>query len=100
MTIRHIVLWKLTEEDPAAKSALIADIKVRVEALADIIPQVHNLRVTANHPARANTGDVCLEAEFDTLEDMTTYLEHPAHVEGVGYVRPLIASGLTVDYEF
>jgi len=100
MSIRHIVLWKFKEEDPVKLAAFIAEMKVEVEALAEIIPQVHNLKVTANHPDRANTGDAVLEAEFDNFEDMQTYLTHPDHVAAVGMVRPLVASGLTVDYEF
>lgn len=100
MTIRHIVLWKFKEEDPTKLAAFIEEMKAEVEALADIIPEVHNLKVTANHPDRANTGDAVLEAEFDNFEDMQTYLTHPDHVAAVGMVRPLVASGLTVDYEF
>lgn len=100
MPIRHIVVWKFTEQDPIKLRDYIAQMKTEVESLARVIPQVHNLKVTANHPDRANTGDAVLEAEFDNFEDMQTYLTHPDHVAAVMDVRPRIASGLTVDYEF
>lgn len=99
MAIRHIVVWKLKAEAPEEKAAIASDIRERVEILATIIPQVHNLSVRANDPQRANSGDVVLEAEFDNFEDMQTYLTHPEHVAGVSYVKELVASGLTVDYE-
>ena len=100
MTIRHTVIWKLKAEDAAEKAAVSADIIDRCLGLADVIPQVHNLKVLANHPDRANSGDLILEAEFDNFEDMQTYLTHPEHVAGVEYVKALVASGLTVDYEY
>jgi hypothetical protein len=100
MTIRHTVIWKLKADDAAEKAAIASDIIERCLALADIIPQVHNLKVVANHPDRANSGDLILEAEFDNFEDMQTYLTHPEHVAGVDYVKTPVASGLTVDYEY
>jgi hypothetical protein len=100
MTIRHTVIWKLKAEDAAEKAAIAADIIERCLALADIIPQVHNLKVLANHPDRTNSGDLILEAEFDNFEDMQTYLTHPEHVAGVDYVKALVVSGLTLDYEY
>ncbi len=99
MTIRHTVIWKLKAEDPQEKAAVAADIRERVEALAEIIPQVHNLSVRSSDAGLPTSGDVILEAEFDNLEDMQTYLTHPAHVAGVDYVKALVTAGLTVDYE-
>jgi hypothetical protein len=100
MTIRHTVIWKLKAEDAAEKALAAADIHDRVMKLADAIPLVHNLSVRASHPGRASSGDVILEAEFDSFEDLEAYLAHPAHVAGGEYVKQLVAAGLTVDYEY
>jgi hypothetical protein len=100
MTLRHTVIWKLKAEDPQEKAAVTADIHDRVMSLADAIQLVHNLSVRASHPGRLSSGDVILEAEFDSFEDLDAYLAHPAHVVAGDYVKQLVSAGLTVDYEY
>ena len=100
MTIRHTVIWKLKTEDSDEKAEVSAEIRSRVEALADVIPQVHNLSVRSTDARHATSGDVILEAEFDSLDDLQTYLLHPEHLAGTDYVKGVVALGLTVDYEY
>lgn len=100
MTIRHTVIWKLKAEGDAEKAAAAAEIHDRVMELGVAIPLVHNLSVRTTQAGRPTSGDVILEAEFDSFDDLEAYLAHPAHVAGGEAVKQLVSAGLTVDYEF
>ncbi|MEN9751300.1 MAG: hypothetical protein RLZZ600_347, partial [Actinomycetota bacterium] len=74
--------------------------KERLLPLSASIPQLHNLRISDNVIFPEKNADVVLEADFDSLEDLNIYLEHPEHVAAVGYIRSVVAERLAIDYEF
>jgi hypothetical protein len=41
---------------------------------------------------------VVLCAEFDDLEDLSAYSNHPAHQEVVAFIRNLVSETRVVDY--
>ena len=99
--IRHIVMFKLTEfATPADKSAKIQEIKAGLEALINKIDVLRLIRVDSNvNPAE--TWDIILTTELDTLEDVATYANHPEHVAvSKGIIGPVKADRACVDYEF
>ena len=67
--IRHIVMFKLKEfATPADKQAKMQEIKTGLEALIDKIDVLRMIRVDFNvNPAE--TWDIILTTELDTLED-------------------------------
>ena len=71
--IRHIVMFKLKEfATPADKQAKMQEIKTGLEALIDKIDVLRMIRVDFNvNPAE--TWDIILTTELDTLEDVGTY---------------------------
>lgn len=79
--IKHIVLFKLKPFDAEAeKQACMNEIKKQLESLLTIIPELKNIHVGLNiNPAEK--WDIALETEFDTLEDLSVYANHPKHVE-------------------
>ena len=74
--IRHIVMFKLKEfATPADKQAKMQEIKTGLEALIDKIDVLRMIRVDFNvNPAE--TWDVILTTELDTLEDVSIYANH------------------------
>ena len=94
--IRHIVMFKLKEfATPADKQA-----KTGLEALIDKIDVLRMIRVDFNvNPAE--TWDIILTTELDTLEDVGTYANHPEHVAvSKGIIGPVKADRACVDYEY
>ena len=99
--IRHIVMFKLKEfATPADKQAKMQEIKTVLEALIDKIDVVRMIRVDFNvNPAE--TWDVILTTELDTLEDVSIYANHPEHVVvAKEVIGPVKADRACVDYEY
>ena len=99
--VRHIVMFKLKEfETPAAKEAKMQEIKVALEALIDKIDVLRMIRLDFNiNPAE--TWDIILTTELDSLADVNTYANHPEHVAvAKNIIGPVKADRACVDYEF
>lgn len=99
--IRHIVMFKLKEFDtPIEKEAKMREIKDKLEVLKDKIEILRLIRVDFNiNPEE--TWDLILTTEFNTLEDLGTYANHPEHiVVAKDIIGPVKANRACVDYEF
>ena len=99
--IRHIVMFKLKEfATPADKQAKMQEIKTGLEALIDKINVLRMIRVDFNvNPAE--TWDIILTTELDTLEDVGTSANPPEHVAVTkGSIGPVKADRACVDYEY
>lgn len=99
--VRHIVMFKLKEFDtPEAKVAKMQEIKVALEALIDKIDVLRMIRLDFNvNPAE--TWDIILTTELDSLADVNTYANHPEHVAvAKNIIGPVKADRACVDYEY
>lgn len=97
--IKHIVLFKLKSFDSEAeKQAKMDEIKIRLESLIQIIPELKKIHVGLNcNPAEK--WDVVLETEFSTMDDLNTYANHPRHVEiSKNVIGPVKEDRACVDY--
>lgn len=99
--VRHIVMFKLKEfETPAAKEAKMQEIKVALEALINKIDVLRMIRLDFNINL-AETWDIILTTELDSLADVNTYANHPEHVAvAKNIIGPVKADRACVDYEF
>ena len=99
--VRHIVMFKLKEFDTLeAKEAKMQEIKVALEALIDKIDVLRMIRLDFNvNPAE--TWDIILTTELDSLADVNTYANHPEHVAvAKNIIGPVKADRACVDYEY
>lgn len=99
--IRHIVMFKLKEfATPADKQAKMQEIKDSLEALIHKIDILRMIKVDFNcNPTEV--WDVILTTELDTLEDVSTYANHPEHVAvSKGIIAPVKADRACVDYQY
>ena len=99
--VRHIVMFKLKEfETLEAKEAKMQEIKVALEALIDKIDVLRMIRLDFNvNPAE--TWDIILTTELDSLADVNTYANHPEHIAvAKNIIGPVKADRACVDYEF
>lgn len=99
--VRHIVMFKLKEFDTLeAKEAKMQEIKVALEALIDKIDVLRMIRLDFNvNPAE--TWDIILTTELDSLADINTYANHPEHVAvAKNIIGPVKADRACVDYEY
>lgn len=99
--VRHIVMFKLKAFDTEAeKTAKMQEIKEKLEALKEKIDVLRMIRVDFNcNPAE--TWDIILTTEMDTLADVNTYATHPEHVAvAKNIIGPVKTDRACVDYEF
>jgi hypothetical protein len=94
-------MFKLKEFDtPEAKEAKMQEIKVALEALIDKIDVLRMIRLDFNvNPAE--TWDIILTTELDSLADVNTYANHPEHVAvAKNIIGPVKVDRACVDYEY
>jgi quinol monooxygenase YgiN len=95
--IKHIVAWRLSEDNDQAVSA--AQIKELLEGLRGQIPGLLHIEVGVNVVTDVNAADVVLYSEFTDLEALKTYQAHPLHQAVVPKVKALTTERRSVDYE-
>lgn len=94
-------MFKLKEfETPTEKQNKLQEIKERLEALLNIIDCLKAIHVDLNiNPEE--TWDLILTTELETLEDVYTYANHPAHVAvSKEVIAAVKADRACVDYYF
>ena len=96
--VKHIVMWKLKDfAEGRSREENIKYIKSRLEALPDIIKEIKFIEVGANIHADKNY-DAVLYSEFDTLEDLEIYQNHPEHKKVSEYVGKVRDARIVGDY--
>lgn len=98
--IKHIVLFKLKETLTASQKREIGEsFKAAIEALPAKISIIRHIEVGLNIN-EAESFDVALYSEFDTLDDVKNYSVHPDHVAAAAIIKAHAAARSCVDYEF
>ncbi len=98
--IRHIVLFKMTGDDEAARAHGVAELARALEPLAEVIPGVRSLRVVADGSGIDFHWHATLVSEHDSWEALAAYQAHPEHVRVLQNVVPRVSSDkAVVDYE-
>lgn len=97
--VKHIVLFKLKDEVPAAeKLAVMNQFKEAIEALPATIGVIRQIEVGLNmNPGE--TWHIALYSEFDTLDDVKLYATHPDHLAAGKIIAQAKESRSCVDYE-
>ena len=96
--VKHIVMFKLKETLSTEEKQEVGNkFKAAIEALPAQIDVIRHVFVGLNIN-EAEAWDICLESEFDTLEDVKFYSAHPAHVAAAGLLKDAKADRACVDY--
>jgi antibiotic biosynthesis monooxygenase (ABM) superfamily enzyme len=98
MTVRHLFLWSVTDGDRGQ------EVLDQLATLDAVVPGIQNWSIGANTftslpDSRARHFEYALTCDFDTLEELQAYQEHPAHQEIVERVFPLYGDWAVVDLE-
>ncbi len=97
--IRHIVMFRFKEEaEGKTKAENVLATKEMLEALPAKIPQIKSSSVLLNtEGANPENADLILISDFDSLEDLDTYIVHPDHKAVGAFMRPLRESRAGID---
>ena len=97
--VKHIVMFKLKETLSAEEKLDVMNrFKVAIEALPAKIDVIRKVFVGLNMN-ESEKWDICLESEFDTLDDVKFYAVHPEHVAAAGILKDAKQDRACVDYE-
>lgn len=93
--IVHIVMFKFSDEN---RSANIAEVTKRLNALAELIPELKKMEVGLNFTISDRAFDLSLYSTFDTKEDLAIYAIHPEHLKVVELIKSVTLESKVVDY--
>ena len=97
--VKHIVMFQLKETlSKEEKLDVMNRFKAAIEALPAKIDVIRKVFVGLNIN-EAEKWDICLESEFDTLDDVKFYAVHPDHVAAAGILKDAKKDRACVDYE-
>jgi len=99
--IKHIVFFGLAESAEGKSKAENAQIiKLELENLIQFIPEIKKIEVGINTPNAPKTNfDIALYSEFESLDTLNIYQEHPEHKRVAAYIGKVKTTRAAVDYE-
>ena len=100
--IKHVVLFKLAafaEGNSKHENALY--LKDKLENLESLIPELSKIEVVLNIPGVFDQNfDLMLIAEFENLQDLDVYINHPEHVKVGSFLSKVRTDRAAIDFEF
>lgn len=93
--LTHIVLFKLKDRS-AANVARAAEV---LRSMQGTVPNLRALEVGTNVLESDRAYDIALLTRFDSLAAMEEYQVHPNHVKVIEYMRGVMETSVSVDYE-
>lgn len=98
--IKHVVLFKFKSDiQEAEKAEKLLSIKASLEQLRNSIDELLFIEIGINsNPSEAY--DLALISEFQTWDDLKTYVAHPEHQKVGAVIRQILDQRACVDYEF
>lgn len=91
--IKHIVAFKLKNPDDAqAMKAILMQLK-------DATEEIRLWEVGINIGPSSQPYEVVIYSEFDSMEALATFRNHPKHAEAKRAIAGLIETSGTIDYD-
>lgn len=98
--IKHIVMWKLKEVAEGKSKLENANIiKMSLEDLQNKIDQINMIEVGVNINNSKQAYDVVLYSEFENIEDLNLYQNHPEHLKVGEFINKVKDERVVADYE-
>ena len=98
--IRHIVMWKFKDcAEGKSKEENMQIVQEKLYALVSIIPEIKRMEIGSDLTHSEASMDLVLLTEFDNVDALRTYAEHPEHLLVSGYVRKVIDRRVVIDCE-
>lgn len=97
--LKHIVMFKLKETfQGKPKEELAREIKVALEKLPEIIPQIKYYEVGINELEDPRAYDIVLISAFEDRNELEIYRNHPKHKETLQFILERAEDAKVVDF--
>ncbi|MGL5434431.1 MAG: Dabb family protein [Lachnospiraceae bacterium] len=99
--LRHIVMFKLSESiTPEERKAQLQEaFDLTKDFKADIPTLVDFQLVTNSDQAPVSNYDIALICDFDSIEGLDQYQEHPTHLKFGAFIHKIRESRACIDFE-
>lgn len=98
MTLRHIVSWKLNGETLDERNSQAERMRVVLEPLDGLVPQVRALSLHRNEMYEGSNYDLTLIVDFDDAEALEQYMVHPEHQSVVAEIKNFVSGRAVTDF--
>ena len=97
--IRHIVLFKLKDfSSELERNEALEKVLLNFGSLKGEIPEIRSFNVEKNITSGPGSYDVIIDSDFDSIEDLRSYQNHPAHRYAVEQNKQWSQTKAVVDY--
>jgi len=95
--LKHIVMWKLKNENRESNAEKIKDI---LENLKKDIEDIVEIKVYINCYVETgeNSYDVLLDSDFNDAEGLNRYQNHPSHIVAKDFIVKVVEKRSVIDY--
>ena len=98
--IRHVVMWRFEEfAEGKTRQQNMEYIRDRLMALLPIIPEIKKMEIGFDVLHSDMSYDMILITEFDSMDTLSYYKNHPDHVAVSQYVEKVRTSRVVCDCE-
>jgi hypothetical protein len=98
--IKHIVMWDFkTSAEGKSRRENMEIVRDALLALTSEISEIKSMEIGFDLSGTDASADICLVTEFDSLDTLKIYAEHPKHLAVASYVRLVAESRKVIDYE-
>ena len=96
--IRHAIMWKFVDEhDGLDKDGIMQKLEGEFDKLKSIIPQIRSMKLERDILRSERSFDMIYITEFDSLDDLEIYKNHPEHLKVADYVKQVRAAQAVTD---
>ena len=97
--IRHIVAFQLASDDLDTRERHVAEMRSRLEALADAVPGIITIAVHEDLGVVASHWPLILVSDFESSDALDQYQTHPRHRAVVDWMNHgIVTDRVVVDY--
>ena len=98
--IRHVVMWRFADmAEGKTRQQNMEYIRERLMALPAIIPQIKRMEIGFDIGRTPMSYDMMLLTEFDSMDALAVYKDHPDHVAVSKYVGKVSIARVVADCE-
>jgi diamine N-acetyltransferase len=93
--LTHVVMFKFKKPT----SAVLTEASAKLRALQGVVPTLIAIEVGQDVLHEGRSYDLVIINRFASQADLVAYQEHPEHQQVLDYLRPLVTSSVSVDFE-
>ncbi|MFW5695107.1 MAG: Dabb family protein [Alkalispirochaeta sp.] len=98
--VKHIVIWKLTDQYEGMGHAEIAqEVQRRILAMKGTVPSLRDVECGIDFNRSERAWDVALYSSFDDRAALEAYQADPEHAKVKAFIGAVATEQAVVDYE-